>query len=90
MSRWFPLEPSDGIGINVNAGAHFRVEIFLLIVCGSIPTLKPLYDELIARRGFRRLFSSRRPLLPSKESHPSSSGHASLSVWRNRRDVRGV
>ena len=43
---------------NTECGFHCSIEIFLLIVCGSVPTLKPVYDRIFDPQRTRMPYST--------------------------------
>ena len=52
----------------------FSAEIFVIIICGSIPTLKPIVDQICGRR------------TPKSASTPNSNGAASSSRFNYLED----
>ena len=70
-----PIAPSPGIAL-LTWLYPLRAETFLVILCGSVPALKPIYDKCIRRQrnSTRSLFSTpRRPTYKPKKSFPSLS-----------------
>ena len=63
------------LALHTKANLLLSAETFLIIVCGCIPTLKPLYDQLFNRRG--RVPSGPRSYVPYMKSYRSASSRPS-------------